>query len=90
MKFLYILLVTATLLVSPLKFARSAASQLAPLRTAIQTPEWQPFCSAMGQFAIDMPPNPKINSEIFSNQIIAHTYRSNLKNKETFCFNTLT
>ncbi|MEG4071321.1 hypothetical protein QUA30_01470 [Microcoleus sp. Pol14C2] len=84
MKFLYLLLVTATLVSYPVKFARPAASQPAPLRAEIQTPEWQPFCSAMGQFAIDMPANPKINSETFSNQIIAHTYRSNLKNKETY------
>ncbi|MEG4455590.1 hypothetical protein [Microcoleus sp. N9_A1] len=84
MKFLYILLVIATLLSYPVKLARPAASQPAPLRIAIQTPEWQPFCSAMGQFAIDMPANPKINSETFSNQIIAHTYGSNLKNKETY------
>ncbi|MEG4169949.1 MULTISPECIES: hypothetical protein [unclassified Microcoleus] len=83
-KFLYLLLVTATLLVWAVKFARPAASQPAPLLTAIPTAEWQPFCSAMGQFAIDMPGNPKINSEFFSNQIIAHTYRSNLKNKETY------
>lgn len=84
MKFLYLLLVTATLLIWPVKLGRPAKAQPAPLRTAIQTPEWQPFCSAMGQFAIDMPGNPKINSETFSNQIIAHTYRSNLKNKETY------
>ncbi|MEG4572903.1 hypothetical protein QUA56_09410 [Microcoleus sp. N3A4] len=80
----YLLLVTATLLLSPVKFARPAASQPAPLQTAIQTPEWQPFCSAMGQFAIDMPGNPKINSETFSTQVTAHTYRSILKNKETY------
>lgn len=84
MKFLYLLLVTATLLVSPVKFASPAKAQRSPLQAALQTPEWQPFCSAMGQFAIDMPGNPKINSETFSNQIIAHTYRSNLKNKETY------
>ncbi|UNU22581.1 hypothetical protein [Microcoleus vaginatus] len=84
MKFLYLLLVTPTLLLYSVKFARPAASQPAPLRAEIQAPEWQPFCSAMGQFAIDMPGTPKINSEIFSNQLIAHTYRSNLKNKETY------
>ncbi|MEG4206093.1 hypothetical protein QUA20_19450 [Microcoleus sp. Pol7_A1] len=84
MKLVYLLLVTATLLFSPVKFARPAASQPAPLQTAIQTPEWQPFCSAMGQFAIDMPGTPKINSETFSTQVTAHTYRSILKNKETY------
>jgi hypothetical protein len=84
MKLVYLLLVTATLLLSPVKFARPAASQPPPLQTAIQTPEWQPFCSAMGQFAIDMPGNPKINSETFSTQVTAHTYRSILKNKETY------
>ena len=84
MKFLYLLLVTATLLVSPVKFASPAKAQRAPLREALQTPEWQPFCSAMGQFAIDMPGNPKINSQTFPTQIIAHTYRSILKNKETY------
>jgi hypothetical protein len=84
MKFLYLLLVTATLLVSPVKFASPAKAQRAPLQAALQTPEWQPFCSAMGQFAIDMPGDPTIKSQIFSNQIIAHTYRSILKNKETY------
>ena len=84
MKFLYLLLVTATLLVSPLEFASPAKAQRAPRQAALQTPEWQPFCSAMGQFAIDMPGSPKIKSEIFSNQMIAHTYRSSLKNKETY------
>jgi len=84
MKFLYLLLVTATLLVSPVKFASPAKAQRAPLQAALQTPEWQPFCSAMGQFAIDMPGDPIIKSQIFSNQIIAHTYRSILKNKETY------
>jgi hypothetical protein len=81
MKFLYLLLVSATLLVSPVKFASPAKAQRVPLQAALQTPEWQPFCSAMGQFAIDMPGTPKINSEIFLTQIIAHTYRSSLKNK---------
>lgn len=84
MKFLYLLLVTATLLVWPVKFASPAKAQQAPLRAALQTPEWQPFCSAMGQFSIDMPGTPKINSETFPTQIIAHTYRSILKNKETY------
>ncbi|MEG3987976.1 hypothetical protein QUA13_12660 [Microcoleus sp. S28C3] len=84
MKLVYLLLVTATLLFSPVKFARPAKAQLAPLRAELQTPEWQPFCSAMGQFAIDMPGNPKINSETFSTQVTAHTYRSILKNKETY------
>ena len=84
MKFLYLLLVTATLLVSPVKFATPAKAQRAPLQAALQTPEWQPFCSAMGQFAIDMPGSPQIKSQFFSNQILAHTYRSILKNKETY------
>jgi hypothetical protein len=84
MKFLHIILVTATLLVSALKFTSPAKAEVAPLRTALPQPEWRPFCSAMGQFAIDMPGTPKINSEIFSNQMIAHTYRSILKNKETY------
>jgi hypothetical protein len=84
MKFLYLLLVTATLLVSPLKLASPAKAQRAPLQAALQAPEWQPFCSAMGQFAIDMPGSPKINSQVFYNQMIAHTYRSILKNKETY------
>lgn len=84
MKFLYLLLVTATLLVSPVKFASPAKAQRSPQQAALQTPEWQPFCSAMGQFAIDMPGEPTIKSQIFSNQMIAHTYRSILKNKETY------
>ena len=84
MKLLHLLLVTATLLVSSVKFTSPAASQPVPLRSAIQTPEWQSFCSAMGQFAIDMPGNPKISSETFSTQITTHTYRSILKNKETY------
>ena len=84
MKLLNSLLVTATLLVSSVKFTSPAGSQPAPLRATIQTPEWKGFCSAMGQFAIDMPGNPKINSETFSNQITTHTYRSILKNKETY------
>lgn len=84
MKFFYLLLVTATLLVSPVKFASPAKAQRVPLQEALQTPEWQPFCSAMGLFAIDMPGSPKIQSQIFSNQILAHTYRSSLKNKETY------
>jgi hypothetical protein len=84
MKFLYLLLVTATLLVWPVKFASPAKAQGAPLPAAPQRPEWQPFCSAMGQFSIDMPGSPKINTQVFSNQVIAHTYRSILKNKETY------
>ncbi|MEG3899974.1 MULTISPECIES: hypothetical protein [unclassified Microcoleus] len=84
MKLLNLFLVAATLLVSPVKFASPAASQPAPLRAALQAPEWQPFCSAMGQFAIDMPGTPKMNSETFSTQITAHTYRSVLKNKESY------
>ncbi|MEG4585170.1 hypothetical protein QUA54_08105 [Microcoleus sp. MOSTC5] len=84
MKLVYLLLVTATLFFSPVKFARPAKAQPAPLQAEIQTPEWQPFCSAMGQFAIDMPGTPKINSETFSTQVTAHTYRSILKNKETY------
>ncbi|MBD1829731.1 hypothetical protein NDI47_14375 [Microcoleus vaginatus GB1-A2] len=84
MKFLYLLLVTATLLVWPVKFASPAKAQRAPLQAELPTPEWQPFCSAIGQFAIDMPGTPKINSETFSTQITAHTYRSILKNKESY------
>ncbi|MEG3848330.1 hypothetical protein QT971_19540 [Microcoleus sp. herbarium19] len=84
MKLLHLFLVSATLLVSPVKLAIPAGSQPAPLRAALETPEWQPFCSAMGQFAIDMPGTPKINSETFSTQFTAHTYRSVLKNKETY------
>jgi hypothetical protein len=84
MKFLYLLLVTATLLVSPVKLASPAKAQRVPQQAALQTPEWQPFCSAMGQFAIDMPGSPIIKSQIFSNQMIAHTYRSILKNQETY------
>jgi hypothetical protein len=84
MKFLHIILVTATLLVSPLKFASPPKAEAAPLRAPLQTPEWQPFCSAQGQFAIDMPGTPKINTETFSTQITTHTYRSILKNKETY------
>jgi hypothetical protein len=84
MKFLYLLLVTATLLVSPVKFASPAKAQRVPQQEALQRSESQPFCSAMGQFAIDMPGSPKINSQTFSTQIIAHTYRSILKNKETY------
>ncbi len=84
MKLLRIILVTATLAVSALKLASPATAQPSPLRAAIETPEWQPFCSAMGQFAIDMPGTPKINSETYSTQITAHTYRSVLKNKDTY------
>jgi len=84
MKFLHIILVTATLLVSALKFTSPAKAEVAPLRTALPQPEWRPFCSAMGQFAIDMPGTPKINTETFSTQVTAHTYRSILKNKETY------
>ena len=84
MKFLYLLLVTATLLVSPVKFASPAKAQRAPQQEELQRSEWQPFCSAMGQFSIDMPGSPQINSQVFYNQMIAHTYRSILKNKETY------
>jgi hypothetical protein len=84
MKLLYLFLVTATLLVSSVKFASPAKAEPAPLRAPIPQPEWQPFCSAMGQFAIDMPGTPKINTETFSTQITTHTYRSILKNKETY------
>ncbi len=84
MKFLHIILVTATLLVSTLKFTSPAKAEVAPLRTPLPQPEWQPFCSAMGQFAIDMPGTPKINSETYSTQVTAHTYRSVLKNKDTY------
>ncbi|MEG4317453.1 MULTISPECIES: hypothetical protein [unclassified Microcoleus] len=84
MKLLHIILVTATLLVSALKFASPEKAEAAPLRAPLPQPEWQPFCSAMGQFAIDMPGTPKINTETFSTQITTHTYRSILKNKETY------
>ncbi|MCY7384004.1 MAG: hypothetical protein LH628_15740 [Microcoleus sp. CAN_BIN18] len=84
MKLLHLFLVTTTLLVSPVKLATPAKAQASPLRATLQTPEWQPFCSAMGQFAIDMPGTPKINTETFSTQITTHTYRSILKNKETY------
>ncbi|MEG4799686.1 hypothetical protein QUB63_09345 [Microcoleus sp. ARI1-B5] len=84
MKLLHIILVTATLLVCGLKFASPAKAEAAPLRASLLTPEWLPFCSAQGQFAIDMPGTPKINTETFSTQITAHTYRSILKNKETY------
>jgi len=84
MKLLYLFLVTATLLVSALKFTSPAKAEPAPLRAPLPQPEWRPFCSAMGQFAIDMPGTPKINTETFSTQITTHTYRSILKNKETY------
>ncbi len=84
MKLRHLFLVTATLAVSALKLASPATAQPSPLRAAIETPEWQPFCSAMGQFAIDMPGTPKINSETYSTQVTAHTYRSVLKNKDTY------
>jgi hypothetical protein len=84
MKLLYLLLVTAALLGSPVKFASSLKAQPAPLQAAIPQPEWQPFCSAEGQFAIDMPGTTKIITETFSTQITAHTYRSILKNQETY------
>ncbi len=84
MKLLHLFLVTGTLLVSPVKFGIPAKAEPVPLRAVLQAPEWQPFCSAMGQFAIDMPGTPKINSETFSAQFTAHTYRSILKNKETY------
>ena len=83
-KLLNLFLVTATLLVSPVKFGSVAKAQPAPVRAAIPQPEWRSFCSAMGQFAIDMPGNPKINTETFSTQITTHTYRSVLKNNETY------
>jgi len=84
MKLLHLFLVTATLLIFPVKFATLAKAQAAPQRPAFEMPEWQPFCSAMGLFAIDMPGNPKINAETFSSQVLAHTYRSVLKNKDTY------
>ncbi|MEG3940576.1 MULTISPECIES: hypothetical protein [unclassified Microcoleus] len=84
MKLLHLFLVTAALLVWPVKFASPAKAQLTPQQAAFQMPEWQPFCSPMGLFAIDMPGTPKINSETFSTQVTAHTYRSILKNKDTY------
>lgn len=82
MKLLNLLLFTVTLLVSSVKFAPPLKAQTAPVRVQVPQVEWQPFCSAEGQFAIDMPGNPKINVETFSTQITAHTYRSILKNKD--------
>lgn len=84
MKQLHLLLVTAALLVSPVKFASPLKAQPAPLRVAIPQPEWRPFCSAEGLFSIDMPGTTKFNIETYSTQITAHTYRSILKNKETY------
>lgn len=84
MKILHLLPVTIALLVSSVNFASPLKAQGTPVRTQIPQVEWQPFCSADGQFAIDMPGNPKINVETFSTQITAHTYRSILKSKETY------
>ncbi|MGB7711281.1 MAG: hypothetical protein WBL95_17400 [Microcoleus sp.] len=84
MNLLHLLLVTATLLVSPVKFASPLRSQPAPLPVALPQPDWQPFCSAEGFFAIGMPGNIKINSETFSTQITAYTYRSSLTKQETY------
>lgn len=84
MKFLPLVLVTATLVVLSVKFASPVQAQSAPLRVALPQPDWHPFCSAEGQFAIDMPGTTKIKTETFSTQITTHTYRSNLKNKETY------
>jgi hypothetical protein len=84
MKLLHLVLVTTTLLVSAVKFASPIQAQPAPQRVVLPQPDRQLFCSAEGQFAIDMPGNPKINTETFSTQITAHTYRSILKNKETY------
>ena len=84
MKQLHLFLVTAALLVSSVNFASTLKAQPAPLRVVIPQPEWRPFCSAEGLFAIDMPGTAKINIETYSTQITAHTYRSILKNKETY------
>ena len=84
MKILHLLSVTIALLVLPVKFATPLKAQTFPVRAQIPQVEWQPFCSAEGQFAIDMPGNLKINTETFSTQITTHTYRSILKNKETY------
>ena len=84
MKLLHVLLVFATLFVSAVKFTSPAKAQPALLRAPPAQPEWQPFCSSQGEFAIDMPGTPKINTETFSTQITTHTYRSVLKNKETY------
>lgn len=84
MKLRHLLLVSATLLVSPVKLCNPLMAQPAPVRVALPQPEWQPFCSAAGQFTIDMPGTTKINIETFSTQITTHTYRSILKNRETY------
>lgn len=84
MKLRNLLLVTATLLVSPVKLCNPLMAQPSPLRVALPQAEWQPFCSATGQFTIDMPGTTKINIETFSTQITAYTYRSILKNQETY------
>lgn len=82
MKIFHLLPISIALLVLPVKFAAPLKAQTAPARAPIPEVEWQPFCSAEGLFAIDMPGNPKINVETFSNQITTHTYRSSLKNKD--------
>lgn len=84
MNFLHLFLVTATLFVSVVKFASPLQAESAPRAGVLAQPDWQPFCSAEGLFAIDIPGTPKINAETFSNQIIVHTYRSILKNEETY------
>lgn len=82
MKIFHLLPITIALLASSVKFAAPLQAQTAPVRAQVPQVEWRPFCSAEGQFAIDMPGNPKINVETFSTQITAHTYRSILKNKD--------
>jgi hypothetical protein len=84
MKQLHLLLVTAALLVSPVKFASPLTAQPAPQRVASPQPEWRSFCSAEGLFSIDMPGTTKINIETYSTQITAYTYKSILKNQETY------
>ncbi|MGL5066158.1 MAG: hypothetical protein ACRC62_39820 [Microcoleus sp.] len=82
MKIFHLLPVTIALLILPVKFASPLKAQTIPARPQMPQVEWRPFCAAEGQFAIDMPGNPKINVETFSTQITTYTYRSILKNKE--------
>ncbi len=84
MNLLRLFLVTATLLVSFVKFANPLNAQPVPGAIVLPQPDWQSFCSAEGLFAIDIPGTTKINVETFSNQITAHTYRAVLKNQETY------
>lgn len=84
MNLLHLFLVTATLLVSLVKFTSPLKAQPATGAIVLPQPDWHPFCSAEGLFAIDIPGTTKINAETFSTQITAHTYRAVLKNQETY------